>query len=274
MKQRGDFIQEYASAHNNGVVPEEKDRGYLSWLAENEPEALVELVESKDRFHSNADYNFFEIVIAILEKREDFELIYQIHPDYFFTSDQYEAHPVDLFVLGWENENPKIHEAAYGYIRDLPDDQLVEAYRDISTALSNTLPDYVRNFFIEKLHESEFAGEFLTYAEEIEDQETLYKLAELAEDNIQSLSDLEKALAIAITANADDIVDRITESWDEDFEEIAEYIELIDYAQRLVQQVQKTLGIQLPDNIKVGGPKGSYATIKYKTRGEKYATGA
>lgn len=215
-----------------------------------------------------------EDVLEMLLAKEYFELACEIDPmsyEKFVEKDPYAAFL--YFVEKGDNTECALNEIKY---EQFDEKKLFDLYSKLcSMSITEEKEDYfhMASYLMgETFHRvSDYIPEIQCVAMEVMDQCTLSQIAHrIFDDNSYMDEDeLMEVYALAKLANDSELLDQIYEILPNlaDFPEIEEFDEVMDVAQSLIAKVSEAFDIELPKKVVKGGPKGSFATIKYSKYG-------
>lgn len=170
--------------------------------------------------------------------------------------------PADALVFAVKIGDKKLMAESLQHFEESED--YLEAYRGL-IGLSIRGTDGIKRLWeqVGEISSLEHYGEIHQIALDAGDAYTLNKIAESLKDD-----DPEEALLLAIETGNSELEHELEQALYEGVPNIEEYECMVATAQSLVSMVEDAFGLELPKKIKTGGPKGSYATIRYKGFGE------
>jgi len=202
--------------------------------------------------------------IEYLLNNEHYEIAYELAFNTKYkngvTEDFMECCPAGALIYAFESGDNAFINKAIGNLTGNKNysfedsEQILEVYR---------VTGYSRLFENVEIMTLNHFGEIQQEAFRRNDVDTLSKIVEELKEN----EDYWEALALAEDIDDCDSAEEIKEILGIDDPEMQQYSDLIQTALDIVGNVENKYGITLPKRISVGGPKGSYATIRYKPFG-------
>jgi len=171
--------------------------------------------------------------------------------------------PADALVFAVKIGDKKLMDESLQNFEESED--YLEAYRGL-VGLSIRGTDGIKRLWeqVGEISSLDHYGEIHQIALDAGDAYTLNKIAESIKDE-----DAEEALLLSIETGNSSLEQEIKAALYEGVPNVEEYEGLVATAKSLATMVEEAFGVELPKNIRTGGPKGSYATIRYKGFGEK-----
>ncbi|MBW2964339.1 hypothetical protein KY363_02670 [Candidatus Woesearchaeota archaeon] len=230
----------------------EADPELLEHYLEHDPEALAEAAEI-----SGCDCFRDEVLDCLLDGQY-YELAYSIDCDPVIDRFAMDC-PADAVVFAVLKRDSALEERARGYLQgDASSEEVLDAYRRLMS-LGTGGQDAAHRLIGglgEGLADLEHFAEIHQHAIETDDHYTMGVLA-----HALKYFNPEEALVLADESGDYDLECELREELDCSDECLGAYSALLSTAHWIVSAVAADFGVDLPQNINVGGPKGSYATI-------------
>ncbi len=242
----------------------------LEVLFDDDPEENIEQISD---VYNESTYHRGIAAKAIMEtliQYEDYEIAIEVEPS--MMENFVEARPSDALIYGVERIIRYEDTAKEDFYKELIDkalDQLIEygedkqicqVYYGLTKILLPT-SEVVRDLIgrIEDIHENEYFGLMYMRALEINDTDTLSKMA-----NDLSKEDMNEAIGIAIDAGDINLIRSLDGDIQQKSPEVPQYFGVLSLAKSIIQNVQENFStINFPQNIHTSRFEGNYGTIVY-----------
>jgi len=229
----------------------------IDHLAEYDPKLLIKLAEDNPSDQK-------EIISGLLGYG-CYEIAYEINPNAIRKEFALE-HPSGAIIHGvkvWDQEliMQGIDQLMEYSWREEVSEQVLDIYTELTKIGSYQAYEVVERIFLsieDEISKLTHLGEIHSRALEVEDYNTLIAIAYAVIDDSP-----EEAIEIALETEDRKLIEKLEEQLG-DLGTYMAYGQMISEASQIISAIAQHFDTELPNKIKIGGPAGSYASIKYK----------